>query len=261
MRSPNERHIDAALSNISVAYRNALTAYVAMIILPIISVGKRSDKYFVFDKGNMSRSDSRRKDKTKANRVSYELSEDSYYCENYALYDIVSDEDRENSDFGQPEADSTEFLTDKILLDYEYLVASHLTDTSNMTQNTTLSGTAQFNDYTNSDPKTVIQTGKSAIFTATGKKANTMVVPYEVALTLANHPHVQDVLKYTDDKILTRSGLPPVLWGLNVLEAGASENTAKKGQTDSLSALWGKNIIIASQTSRINGLKRLKLKL
>jgi len=245
MRSPSERHIDAALSNISVAYRNKATGYAATQIMPVVRVGKQSDKYYEFGKENLTRSDSRRQDKTKSNRASYSLSEESYYCESYALHDYVTDKDRKNSDFGDPEMDTTEFLTDKILLDYEYSVASYLTNTSNLTNYVTLSGTSQFSDYTNSLPQTVFETGKVSVYANTFREANVALIPYAVAQKLALHPHVKDVLKYTDPATITRSGLPPVLWGLRVIEAGAGYNSANIGQTAVLAPIWGKNIIIA----------------
>jgi hypothetical protein len=52
MPSPTVRdvHIDSAMSEISIAYRNKL--YIAPQVFPVVSVEKRSDKYFVFGRGD-----------------------------------------------------------------------------------------------------------------------------------------------------------------------------------------------------------------
>ena len=47
MPEVSQVHIDAALSNVSVAYRNP--AFVADAIAPPLAVRKQSDKYFIYD--------------------------------------------------------------------------------------------------------------------------------------------------------------------------------------------------------------------
>ncbi|MCL5271153.1 MAG: hypothetical protein M1457_11550, partial [bacterium] len=47
MPNANEVHIDAALTNLSVGYRNP--AFIADLLAPVVPVRKQSDKYFIHD--------------------------------------------------------------------------------------------------------------------------------------------------------------------------------------------------------------------
>ena len=51
----NDVHIDAILTNISVAYIQDQNAFVASKVFPTIPVEKQSDKYFVYTKGDWFR--------------------------------------------------------------------------------------------------------------------------------------------------------------------------------------------------------------
>jgi hypothetical protein len=47
MPEVSQVHIDAALTNVSVAYRNP--DYIADIVAPQVAVRKQSDKYYIYD--------------------------------------------------------------------------------------------------------------------------------------------------------------------------------------------------------------------
>jgi len=51
----NDVHVDAILTNISVAYIQEQSAYIASQVFPIIPVEKQSDKYFTYAKGDWFR--------------------------------------------------------------------------------------------------------------------------------------------------------------------------------------------------------------
>mgnify|MGYP001583108182 FL=1 len=78
MPSPTARqsHIDTALTNISIGYRNA--QYIAEQIFPAVPVGKQSDKFFTFTKADFFRDEAGvRAPGTRAARVAYNISTDS----------------------------------------------------------------------------------------------------------------------------------------------------------------------------------------
>ncbi len=106
----------------------------------------------------------------------------------------------------------------------------------------TLSGTAQFNDYVNSNPLTVIETGKGAIRAATGKKPNTGVIATSVWDVVKYHPVLKDYTKYTGREVATLeifaalTGIPN--WYLGDAIASNDAGTV-------LSDVWGKDIVLA----------------
>ena len=48
-------HVDAALTNISVAFLQNANNFVAGRVFPNVAVSKQSDRYFVFDRGDFNR--------------------------------------------------------------------------------------------------------------------------------------------------------------------------------------------------------------
>ena len=189
-------HIDQALTEVSVAYRN--TQYVADSVFPVVPVSKQSNKYFIYSKDNFRTLDDARRPGARANEIEWTLSTDTYYCEGHALAQAIPDELRANADQAiDVDVDTTEVLTDLVYLQREILVASKATDSSVITQSATLSGNGQWSDYTNSDPITAIEDQKATILKQIGHLPNSILVSYPVFKTLRNHPKIIDRFKYS----------------------------------------------------------------
>lgn len=244
------------LQNISVAYRNE--EYVALQVMPAVRVSRESDKYYVYGKEAFKPVSTLRADGTPANAASYTLTTDIYSCEEHALVDNITQRMKDNAEAVlNLEIDTTELLTDKILLGLEIAVSDRLRSAANYNSShvLTLSGGSQWNDFTNSNPLMDIDiTAKRIIQRDGGRVPNTMVVPFEVAQTLANHPKIVDLIKYTDPSLLTRSGLPKIFRGLNVLEANSSKDVSLSS-TPSMANIWGKDVVICYVDPR-PGLKK-----
>lgn len=238
-------HIDRLLTNYSERYKNG--AFVNEILFPAVKVEKESDLYAVYGLEMFNVYESRRANGGRSNEVDWTVGNDRYAAEQYSLSDIVTDRDKQNAD--KPitvEMDTVEFLDDAMSLGKEYRAAQIARTAANYLPANTeaLSGTSQWSDYTNSTPIKDLTTMQQAIFRASRKMPNTIVIPQEVALVLAEHPSILDQIKYTDKALLTRSGLPSTLKGLKVVEAGAGYNTANIGQTPELADVWGQDVIV-----------------
>lgn len=188
---------------------------------------------------------------------------DTYLITNHGLSDTITEADFANEE--QPfdaRKDTTETLTDKLQLGKEKSLADSLTNLSVITQNTTLSGTAQFDDYSNSDPIGVFRVARAAVRTGSGQivdgPAGFAVVPWEVVNVLKYHPAMIDLVKYVSNKAngLTNEELGSALGVGRLLVAEAQYNTAKEGQTDNITAVWGKNIIFGYAPK--TGTKKIK---
>jgi len=70
-------HVDEALTNISIAYRNE--AFVAEQLLPVVPVQKRRDIYFKFSKQHFVAEDDTYYPGTHAKRIEVDLEERGYY--------------------------------------------------------------------------------------------------------------------------------------------------------------------------------------
>lgn len=257
MPQPNVIHIDQALTNFSQMLTN--DDYVANDMAPMVPVAKRSDRWFVYGKEHFRYRNSKIGTSGVANEREYTLTTSQYYAERRAERHYIPDDNEMQEDQPlQERVDAAEVLAESLNLTREVDTANFMTSTANMTNNTALSGTSRWDDYANSVPLTNIKTSKVSVRTNSAKRANFAMIPYEVALVLADHPSIKDLIKYTDPRALTESGLPPVIRGLRVIEPGAVQDGATEGRAFAPAAIWGKNVIIG-YVNPGPGLKKVSL--
>ena len=119
-------HVDAILTNMSVAYMQEAYAFVASRAFPQVSVQKQSDKYFTYSQADFFRDQVQlRADGTQSAGTGYSLSTATYSAEVYALHKDIGDQVRANSDAPlDPDMDATRFLTQQMLIRQEVEWAS-----------------------------------------------------------------------------------------------------------------------------------------
>lgn len=182
----------------------------------------------------------------RVNSIVYSTS--SFEIEGHGLTDIVTKRDYANvvAPF-KAEDDKQMGITTMLQLEKEFGLASQLANTSVITQNVTLSGTSQFSDRTNSDPVSVILTGKKAVRDGCGEVANAAIMDFDVAEQLRYHPQLLDMLGFKEQKPggLTDADLARAFNLKKIFIAEAKYNSAKEGQTDVLANVWGKHIVLA----------------
>lgn len=250
--------IDPALSNVSVKYTNE--SFIADLIFPTLKVSKQTGKYYIYDKSNLRRDNSNRAAGSPSNEIDFGLSLSGVFsCDDHALKGFVADEIQDQAEAAlNPLIDETETITEKLMLDRENALATLITNSANITQYVTLSGTTQWSDYSNSDPIGDVRTGRTTIHTNTFKKPNTMVMGKQVFDMLIEHPAIIERIKYSQLGVVTAELLARVFQVEKILVGEAGQNTAAEGQTDSLSYVWGKHVVLAYINPKI-GLKSLTL--
>lgn len=236
--------VDPVLSNVSKAYSNEM--YVADMLFPSFKVGTESGKYYQYDKSKFRRNSTKRAAGSKANEVEYGLSTASYATEDHALKEKTPWEIIRQADSAlNPEMDATENVTEQLLIDKEVALATSMADTAILTQNTTLAGTDQWSDYTNSDPIGDVKAGVVVVQKAIGRKPNTLIIGKEVFDQLADHPSVMEKVKYSQLGVLTVELLARIFNVGKVVVAEAIYNTATEGASDSMTYIWGKHAVLA----------------
>jgi hypothetical protein len=231
---------DPILSNVSVAYKNE--EYIAERILPVVKVAHPTGKYFVYDTSKFRKEQSLRGMGSSTNEVDYGISQSTaFVIKEHALKEIVPDELVEQSPAPLgPEIDATENVTEKLLVEKEYDLATYMQSTSNLTNYVTLSGTDQWSDYVNSDPIDDIRTGKAAVHAKIFKEPNTLVLGKQVYDKLVDHPDIIDRIKYSALGVATTDLLARIFDVSNVIIAGAGYESANEGQSSSMAYIWGK---------------------
>lgn len=228
-------HVNAPLTNISVAYLQSLEGFVADKVFPAVPVQKKSDVYFTYPKAQWFRTDAKeRGPSTESAGSGYEVSTDDYGCRRYALHKDVDDEVRANSDIPlNADRDATEFVSRSLVLRRELLWQANYFTTGLWTGSSTGTDIVPGTKWNNAagTPITDIRTQIKAMHTKTGFKANTLTLSADVWSALQDSADFLARIATTRDKIVTRELLAAVLEIDRVLVADAVQNTAKEGAT------------------------------
>ncbi len=240
MPETNQVHVDAALTQVSVAYRNA--DFIADAVAPVVPVRKQSDKYFVVDptREALRPTDDARAPGAEAAETGFAVSTDSYFCDDHALAAAIPDEERDNADPAiQPDIDRTEFLTDKILLNREVALEA-LLRTSADVPGEDLDPASRWDDPDN-DPVAALRPVREAVFGRVQRRPNTLILPYAVFDAVRNHPRVVERVKYTALGVVSGDLLAQLFDVDRVLVPRACRNGAPRGQDPNVAPVWGNN--------------------
>lgn len=245
-------HVNVPLTNISVAYIQSEDNFIANKVFPIVPVDKKSDVYYIYTKADWFRDEAQmRKGGTQSAGSGYGLSTTSYECIPYAIHKDIDDQTRANTDsILNPDRDATTFVTQRLLLKQEIQWVSDYFTTSIWGTDKTV--TTQWDNYTSSTPLEDVDDGISTILSNTGFRANTLVIGWNVFKRLRRHPHIVDLLKYTNSGAamnVTPALLAQVLGVDRVLISQAIKNTGLEGETASYSFIAGNSALLCYTTN------------
>lgn len=244
--SPSAVHIDRALTNCAISYRNR--EYIADQCMPVVTVANRSDKIFEFPVETMQQlaDVSIAGNRGMPGEVKYSLnSSKNYSVSDYALMDFVSNDEIANADAPlQPKVEAVEIVTNFLMLARESRVASAVFGAGNYGANTAaLAGTSRW-DTSTSDPVQAIEDAIESCFV----RPTHLVLGGQVWPKLRNHPKF---LQYILSRASTASGDVPLrvseqliadAFGLEGCIVGRAKSvTSVEGQSVTTGYLWGKS--------------------
>lgn len=256
--SINSVHVDAILTNISVAYLQKQDNFIADKVFPVVAVDKKSDKYFTYTKNDWFRDEAqRRADGTESAGSGYNLSTGTYSADVWAFHKDVGDQTVANADAPlNPLREATEFVTHRLLLRKELQFVSDFfttgvwgTDITGVASSPSSGQTIQWSAYASSDPINDIEAAKSTILSNTGMEANTLVLGYEVFRQLKNHPDLVDRIKYTSSQTITEDMLARMFDLDRVIVAKAVKATNNEGASEAYSFAYGKSALLCHVAS------------
>lgn len=262
--TPGDVHVNAALTEISVAYiLDEADAYVADQVFPVVPVAKQSDSYFKYSQEDFLRIEAQpRAPASESAGGGFALTTDTYTAKIFAFHKDVDDPLRANADAAvDPDRDATEYVTQQMLLKREKSWADAYFKTGIWTGDQTgvvaAPGANQFlqwNDI-NSSPIEDIRKQARVIQKRTGLYPNRLVLGPEVFDVLVDHPDVLDRIKYTQQGVVTRELLAAIFGIERVLVPSALENTAAEGLTGVYSFLYAKAALLVYANPRPSLLK------
>jgi hypothetical protein len=239
--------VDPDLTAVAVRYTNR--ALIADRVSPRVPVGVQSFKWRLYNLAEgFTIPDTRVGRRGAPGEVEFTWTEQSGLCEDFALDDPVPQNDIDNA---PPEAsplnNATMGVTDLILLDRERRVANQVfaPATYGTANKTTLSGTSQWSDFTNSDPLDAIITARDGMI----MPPNKLVLGQLVWQKLSRHPKIVAAVSSHGlaGGVARREAVAELLELDEILVGAAMLNTARRGQTVSMARVWGKHAALIMQ--------------
>lgn len=244
MPSGRAIHVDTPLSNVLVQAFETAGDFVAEKLFPVISVGNQSDKYYILKKESwLQLPDTYRAPKTRARRIEFDVSSDSFYAKNHALGADMALEDLANADNAiRLRESNTAMIATGLLRGLEARVATTATTSGNHVlapmRNT---GADAWDAVTSADIVTQVSTAHLSIYQATGLRANTLVIDYQSYMYLKQNTRLFERFKYraTGPLLVEDAQIKELLMVDNLYVARSQKNTNNPAQTASISSIWG----------------------
>ena len=257
--TPSAVHIDQPLSNLTLAYAQEQTNFIADKVFPTVGVQRQSDKYYTYDRANMNRTGDVKKlaPRTEVNRIGMTISNDSYFADVFGLGMDFDEQTLANEDaMLEIRAAGAQTLTTRLMIHREEQFADSFFSAGIWATDNTPSNL--WSDYTNSTPLTDVTTARRTMQLGSGGfKPNTMVVGKEVRDILINHPDVLARLNggatVTNTALITDAKLAEIFEVENFYVMEAVKNGAAEGLAEANAFIGGKNALLV-HTPRTAGL-------
>lgn len=244
MPEPKTVHVDSVLSNLSVKYRNEDMIW--PLVMPVVKVGKRSDKFFRYNKEDSYRlADDSVGPRSMPNEIGWGVTEDNYSVTDHALGEWLPQEVMDNADNPiEPEADTNDFLNMLLDVSEEKRVADIVfsADTYPAENKKQLSGTSQWGEP-DDDPIGDVMNAVEGCF----MRANTLVFGAEAWKSFRQLPEVLEAVsagsryKNPSGGFASASEIAALFEVEQVLIGRARYISSKEGQPSAYTRLWGKH--------------------
>lgn len=260
--TPSQVHIDTPLSNLTLAYAQSQTNFVADKVFPTVGVARQSDKYYIYDRANMNRTGDVKKlaPRTEVNRIGMTISNSSYFADVYGLGMDFDEQTIANEDeVLNIRSAGAETLAMRLMIHREENFATTFFSTG--VWGTEVAGAASgagtpvyWNDYTNSTPITnVTDARRDMQLKSGGYKPNTMVVGKVTRDELINHPDILARLNggstVNNPALITDAKLAEIFEVENFFVMEAVNNTAVEGAAESNAFIGGKHALLCHTPS------------
>ena len=249
LQQGRDLHIDKPLSNYVIGRRPP--GYIADQLVPVLSVGKRSDIYYKRNyKENIiwTPNLTAMAEGARAKEVFFSVSSDTYYARKFGLGTYWVTEDEVNADeVIQFDRDSAELVTDRLLIDYEMRIAALINTAANVS--TTTHVATAWSNSTGSRPFDDLADQVEAFRAQNMLRPNVAVIPEQIMAKLRKNDQIRDLLFGDRGGVATNDQIAALLNIGKVLTPETFVNTQGPAETlagsGSLSAAWGNKVLLA----------------
>lgn len=197
-------HVDRPLTNISVAFMQDASDFIADRVFLTLPVAKQSDQYFLYNRGDFNRDEMQlRAPGTQSAGGGYRISTATYFCPVNAFHKDIDDQVRANADTPlQLNREATEYVTQKFLIKREKdfvaaAFAASIWDTD-VIGTAAAPGAGEVLNWSDaaSTPVEDIRGYRTTMKQLSGFRPNVLTLSTDVWDTLLDHPDVLDRIKY-----------------------------------------------------------------
>ena len=250
MLTPSQVHLDVPLTNLTVAYAQEQSNFIADKVFGTVSVSKQSDKFYKYDREGLRHGDVKiLAPRTEVNRVGMTLSTDNYFAEVRGLGMDFDEQTIANEDaMLEIRSQGAATVLEKILIDREVRWADTFFKAGVWGTETTPANL--WSDYTLSTPIIDVTNARREMqLKSGGYKPNCMVVGKEVRDILINHPDILARLNggatVANTALITDAKLAEIFEVEQFLVMEAVYNDAAEGLADNIGFIGGKHAMLA----------------
>lgn len=255
MLTPSAVHIDQPLSNLTLAYVQDQSNFIADKVFPTVGVQRQSDKYYIYDRAGMNRAGERKPlaPRTEVQRIGMSVSNDSYFADVFGLGMDFDEQTLANEDAAlEIRAAGAQTLMTNLLIDREEDFASTFFSAGVWTSESTPANL--WSNYTSSTPIVDVTNARRTMQLASGGyKPNTMVVGKEVRDQLINHPDILARLNggatVSNTALITNAKLAEIFEVENFYVMEAVKNASAEGVAESNAFIGGKHALLVHTPS------------
>ena len=237
---PSDVHVNQPLTNFALQLRNR--AFVAEQVFPVVPVMKESDVYYTFSREELRDVDTLRAAGALAKEVEWVPATATYTAQEYALRHLLPDRIVNNADSPvRPRLNTTAKLMKWIMLGIEKRIQAVAQNSGNVIA--TVAPSPKW-DGTSPTIEKDIDTAKDSIRNNAGVEPNCILFAENVKDVVKRDSTLRDLIRYViglgdgNRQLLMDGELPPVIFNLIPIIAGATEDTSKMGASSSISKIW-----------------------
>ena len=249
--------VSMPLTNLSVAYAQEASAFIADRVFPTVRVVDQGGIYYVHERGNWFRPEAKvRAPATESVGSGWELSSQAYMAAVYAFHKDIADQDRARGRTFDQDQEATDFVTHQMLLTRElawsqkyFAPGIWATERTGVAASPGATEFLQWNDP-NSDPVRDIRALATQQARTTGFRPNKFVIGPEILDTIVQHPKIVELYKHTQPGVPDTDILAPLFKVDEVLVPEVIQNTAIEGAADAMGFVYGKSALLAYAAPR-----------
>jgi hypothetical protein len=242
-------HVNVPLTNISVAYQQDATNFIADQIFPMVPVDKQGNLYYEYLLEDWIRiTAEERAPGTESAGGGWDLTNHPYFCRLFSIHKDIDDQTAQNADSAfNLDRDATQWVTHQLLLKREVDFINNFLSPGiwglDYSSSTTPGALAW--DNVNASPITDVLTAKLKIGQLTGYQPNVLALGPVTFMRLLNSPEIINRVKFSGSGFPTAAVLSQAFGVDKIVVGNAIYNPAPKGAAMTPQYVWGTSALLA----------------